>query len=446
MEQNVSKEIMEKWAPVIDGTGDWKDFADSCPKVTKKMRPILAQVLENTELDLNESTNAAAVGDYKPILIPMLRRIIPAQIGPRILGTWAMTAPSQQIFALRSTYQNTTAYPTSYSSDVILTLASSTGFTAGTAITGDSDNGNTGVGVVRYVEGNNVLVDVTSGTFVAGNGVDDANPYSADATTISAVYTTEAQFNVIFENYSGPYATATGESLSTDMREIGFKIETGTITAQSRKLKAKWTEELEDDLRAIHNINAEQLLSTIATEEIDLELNQEVISKVATAATAGGTTAWDYSSADGRWEIEKYQNLMAVISRVKREIAVANRRGQATFMIVSPQVLAAIEHAGKLDTSNVDPLVSVYVGKALGLDVFCDIYATDNTIYLGYKGTTEMDAGIFYGVYKPIMVRKGYGEESGQPRSFFRCRIGYLDNLYGANLYYQKITVANLPS
>lgn len=443
MEQQVSKEIIEKWSPVIDGTTDeWKEFVSTCPKVSKKLRPIMAQMLENAANDLNEATNAASVGDYKPILIPMLRRIIPAQIGPRILGTWAMTAPQQQIFALRAVYQNSTALPVTRANSVMITVASATGFTVGGDISGEAS----GVGVIRFIEGNNFLVQVTSGTFADGANVDNTAIYAAAATTISAVYDNEALFQLVFKEYAGPYTTANGEVLTTDMKEVGFKIDTSTITAETRKLKAKWTEELEDDLRAIHNLNAEQVLTTIATEEIDLELNQTIISKVRTAAIAGGTVAWDYSSADGRWEIEKYQNLMAIFSRVKREIAVATRRGQATFMIVSPQVLAAFEHAGKLNTADVDPAVSTYCGKALGMDIFCDIYATTNDVYMGYKGNSEMDAGIFFGTYKPITVRKGYGDTDGQPRSIFRSRVGFADTLLGTNNYYRRLTIANLPS
>ena len=443
MEQNVDKKIIEKWADVIDGKGEWKEFVESCPKVSKKMRPIMAQVLENCALDLTESTNANAIGDYKPILIPMLRRIVPAQIGPRIFGTWVMTAPQQQIFALRATYQNTTANPVTRATSVILTLADATNFTVNGDISSTAD---AGIGKVRYKEDNNILVEIVSGAFVVGVDVDNTASFVGSETTVSAVYENEALFQVVFENYSGPTTTAAGELLSTDMQEIGFDIDTSTITATTRKLKAKWTEELEDDLRAIHNMNAEQLLATIATEEIDLEINQDIITRASAAAVAGGTTAWTYGGADGRWEVEKYQNLMALFSRVKREIAVSTRRGQATFMIVSPSVLTAIETAGKLDTADVDPAVTTYVGKAMGMQIFCNIYATTNDVILGYKGNTEMDAGIFYGIFKPIQVRKGYGEESGQPRSFFRCRQGFNDTLLGTSNYFRRVTVSGLPS
>lgn len=440
-EQKFSDVITEKWEDVIDGKGEWTEFCGSCPKVDNKLKPILAQILENASQELNENTNAAQVGDYKPILIPMLRRIIPAQIGPRVLGTWAMTAPSQQIFAIRSVFQNTGALPVTRANSVLITLASATGFTVGGDITGQAS----GVGVIRHLEGNNILVEVTSGTFTAGANMDNANPYSAAATTASAVYDNEAMFQMVFTNYAGPYATAAGELLTTNMKEMGFKFDTTTITAESYKLKTVWTHEAEEDMRAIHNINAEQVLTNIATDEIDLELNQQVISRIRTAAIAGGTVAWSYSSADGRYEIEKYQNLCAAISRVKYDIAVSTRRGMATFAIVSPSVLAALDHSGKLDRTGTDPAVTVLAGRALGLDIFCDIYATTNDILIGYKGNNELEAGIFMGLYKPVSVMKGFGQDDGQPRSFFRSRVGFCDSLLGTNNYYRRITVASLP-
>jgi len=447
----VEKAIIDKWIPLMEGKGKWSDYVSACPKIEEKDYAMNAQLFENIEKyagtkdeSLDESTMASAIGNYSPILIPMLRRVMPAMIGPQIFGTQPLSGPSGLIFALRATFQNDSVNSLTRATSVILTVASGTNYTVGGDITGDSDNGNDGVGVVRHKEGNNLLVEVVSGTFVVANGVDNANPYNADDTTISAVYENEALFNVIFSNYSGSYATATGEALSTNMKEVGFEIETATATAKTRKLKAKWTNELEEDLQAIHNMNAEALLSTVASDEVIMEMNREMINYL--IANIGSTTAFDYTSADGRWELEKYQNLMTMTSRVKRQVAVANKRGQATFMIVSPAVLSVFESSGKLDTNGVDPVQTVYAGTAMGMKVFVDLYATDDTIYLGYKGPTEIDAGVFYSPYIPLQVRKGYGEEDNQPRTFFSTRYALTDNVYGAENYYKAISVANLPA
>lgn len=435
--------LIEKWGDVIDGKGAWEEFCQICPKVDVQMRPFMAQMLENTEAEfLKETTFANSVGDYKPVLISMLRRIMPAQIGPRVLGTWGMAAPSQQIFAIRSVYQNTATNPVTRANSVMLTLADASAFTVGGDITGQAS----GAGVVRHIDGNNMLVEVSSGTFTPAANVDNANPYSAAATTISAVYENEAIFKPILKNYAGPYSTANGEALSTNMKQLGFKIDTATIVAETHKINTKWTGELEQDMASVHGMNAEQVLTQIATDEVDLEINQLIISKLRTAAAAGGTTAWSYSSADGRHEIEKYQNLMVLFSRVKRAILAANKRGQATFAIVSPAILAAIEHSGKLKTEGVDPMNSTFCGRALDMDIYCDIYAAANEIILGYKGNNELEAGIFYGVYKPLTVTKGIGQDDGQPRSFFSTRVGFCDSLLGTSNYYRLVTVSGLPA
>ena len=442
----VDQATIDKWLPIIEGQGDWKSFVSACPKVKQTDYAVLAQLFENIETLAERTNSANGTGDYSPILIPMLRRVMPALIGPQIFGTQPMNGPTGIIFILRAVYQNDSVNSLSRTNSVILTLADGTGFDAGTDIVQGGTSTGTGNGVVRYREGNNVLVEVESGTFVAGAGeqVDDADPYAAAATTIAAVYENEALFNVILSGYTGQYATATGESLRTDMKEIGFNIEKTTATAATRKLKAKWTEELEQDLRAIHNMDAEAVLSGVASDEVIMEMNRQFINLIATKAT--NTTAFDYSTADGRWEFEKYQNLAAAISRAKRVIATNSKRGQGTFAIVSPAVLSVLETSGRLDSSNVDPVQKVYAGRAMGMDIFVDLYATSNNIYIGYKGSSEMDAGIFYCPYIPLQIRKGYGEEDGQPRAFFSTRYALQDNPFGAANYFQTVTVANLPA
>jgi hypothetical protein len=328
-----------------------------------------------------------------------------------------------------------------------LTLADASAgtFTVGADIT--SNDSGAGVGVVRHAEGNNLLVEITSGVFEVGDGVDDANPWASDVTTVSAVYENEALYKIIFSNYTGTHVTADGEDLSTDMKEVGFNIETSTVTAKTRKLKAKWTEELEQDLQAIHNMNAERLLTSIASDEIVVEMNREFIALI--AANAGTNTTWDFATTTaghtGRWEMEKYQTLMAHISRQKRQLAVTNRRGMATFCIVSPGVLSVFEASGKLNSDSVDPVKTSYAGKALGMDCYVDIYATEDQCHLGYKGPNEIDAGIFYCPYIPLQIKKGYGEEDGQPRTFFHTRYGIADNLFGAGQYYHTVNVDGLP-
>ena len=464
----VEQEILDKWMPILEGSGKWESFVSTCPKLDSMDYATVAQLLENTEA-LRERTNAGAgTGDFSPILIPMLRRVMPSLIGMQIFGTQPMNGPTGLIFALRASFHNDSTngmvadLTTPFTSSVMLTVAALTDDNSDDATVGgdismsvDDSQGDpveTGVGKIVAIEGNNLLVRVVSGEFASSTSASvNVVCYAATVSQNNGVqhvaYPNEALYKMVFPAYTGTHTTAAGESLSSDMKEVGFNIETDTVTAKTRKLKAKWTEELEQDLQAIHNMNAERLLTSIASDEIVVEMNREFINLI--ASTAGTSTTWDFDAATagetGRWEMEKYQTLMAHIARQKRKLAVTNRRGMATFCIVSPGVLSVIEAAGKLNGDAVDPVKSSYAGKALGMDCYVDIYATTDTCHLGYKGPNEIDAGIFYAPYIPLQIKKGYGEEDGQPRTFFHTRYGIANNLYGAGQYYHTITVSNLP-
>jgi hypothetical protein len=451
-----NEKLIEKWEDVLLAKGKWAGKLDNAPKIRDAHMGLMANVLETSVYgpseEISEATLAGDVTGYNKVLIPMLRRSVPATIALDMFGVQPMNAPTGLIFSLRATYQNdsvnTLKRPASVS--VILTLADATGFTAGTDIVQGGTSTGTGNGVVRHVEGNNVLVETQSGTWVAGAGeqVDDADPYVAAVTTISAVYDNEIAFPYIFTNYTGPQATATAEALTTNMKEVGFQVDSATVTAQSRKLKAKYTHEVEEDFQALHGMSASSVLTQIATDEITLEINREHINLVDTYATTGGTTAWDYSSGpDGRWERELYENLRATINRTKLAVAAANKRGSANFAIVSPNVLAALESSGQIAQDGVDVAAQAFRGVYQGMKIFVDLYATSDYINLGYKGANnEMDAGAYFAPYKPIVISKGFGEEDGQPRLFFRTRYGTATNPFGVGNYFRKITVANLPT
>lgn len=451
----VEQDVLDKWMPLLEGTGKWESFVSTCPKLGSMDYATVAQLLENTET-LKERTNVAqGVGDFSPILIPMLRRVMPSLIGMQIFGTQPMSGPTGLIFALRAVYQNDSVNPINRAVSIMVTLAADA-LTSNFVIGGDwSVTADAMTGKVRDIDGNNMLLEVTSGTLDATytGDIDNTAAFVAAETTVVTTYENEALFKIVFKNYTGTYSTADGENLSTDMKEVGFNIETSTVTAKTRKLKAKWTEELEQDLMAIHNMNAERLLTSIASDEIVIEMNREFIALI--AAKAGTSTIWDFNATvageTGRWELEKYQTLMSHIARQKRQLAVTNRRGMATFMIVSPAVLSVIEAAGKLSTENVDPVKTSFAGKAMGMDCYVDIYATSpdgvsDYMQLGYKGPNEIDAGIFYAPYIPLQIKKGFGEEDGQPRTFFHTRYGIADNLFGAGDYYHTIDVQNLPA
>lgn len=437
----VEDKVIDKWLPVIEGQKNWADFVSACPKVEQKDIAPLAQMMENVESFCEQTVSADGTADYSPILIPMLRRTMPALIGPRLFGYQPMTGPTGLVIIMRKLLQNTQDAPVTYTNSVVLTLADATNFTVGgsCSITADA-----AVGTVMHKEGNNILVKVTSGTFVASADIDNTASFVAAETTISAVYTNEAMFNIIFSNYSGTYATSVAEQLSTDMKEVGIRLEKQAIEAKSRKLKARWTTEFARDIKALHNVDAEQILSGVASDEIIMEMNAEFMAKIRTLST--NTSAYDYTTTDADWELRKLQNLMTKITRAKRQVAQVSKASQANYMIVSSDVLSILESTGRLTDENLDPVNQVYAGKALGMDVYVDLYASNDDIYMGVKNANQMQAGVFYCPYVPLTIEKGFDANSGQPISIFSTRYALMENPWGASNYFHRLTVANLPA
>lgn len=445
--------LIEKWLPVIELKDKWADKIGDAPKVPSKQYGLMAQQLEILEqCELSEATTTSSISTYVPVLIPMVRRVLPALIGNEIFGTQPMSGPSQLIFALKSVYTHTSATPIAPKDGVILTLADASGFAAGEGISSTAD---AAVGTVRYKEGNNILVEMTSGAFVVGVAVDDASTFSTGLSTVSAIYTdAEAMAPFIFPSYSGSYTTATGEALTTDMKEMGFEIISNSVTAKTRKLKSKWTLELEDDLRAIHGMSAESLLTDVCSSEIIREMNREFIEQVKTyAATTTdfglATSTFTYDTSDdtqGRWEYEKYQSLANKIDRQRQALAKSCLRGQATFAIVTPKIRTALQSIGMLPRGG-DEYANTYVGDFNGMRIYVDLFGTETTdaVYFGYKGASEIDAGMFFCPYVPLKINKGVGDDDNIPRLFFSTRYGLAENPYGAKNYYHKLTVSSMP-
>jgi len=444
-----NEKMYAKWAPVIEGTHKaLADVQEFLPKVKSNHKALLAMQLEQVEQFVLESTVSADVEQFQPILVPMLRRIVPSLIGTEIFGVQPMTHPSQLIFALRAVYTNTEANGVKYAKSQILLLADASNFAVGGYISNTAD---AAVGTVRHITDNLVLVEITSSSgadrFAAEDEVDNVASFSSAETTVTSQTANEALYKTILKDYSGTYTTAAGEVMGTDIKEIGFNIDKESVVAKTVKMKSSYTREMAEDLSACHGMDAVSLLTQLASDEIIVEMNRRFIDMVEVQAILGGSTVWNYNTADGRWEIEKYQNLCAKISRTSREIAKSTRRGQGNFMIVDTSTLSALEMSGKLSTANVDPMNQSFVGIFNGyIKVFVDIHCDETQILMGYKGSTELDAGIFYCPYIPLQVTMGYTQEGDQPRLFFRMRYGLINNPFGASNYYRKIDLQNLPS
>ena len=417
-------ELVKKWAPILEST--------SAPAFKDDYRKqVTAQLLENQESAMKQSAQAlneianvggdgialggagtnANMAGYDPVLIAMVRRAAPQMIAYDIAGVQPMTQPTGLIFAMKSKY-------------------STQGGTEALFNEADTDFSGTGTH--------------------AGSSWDPAN------------------------NTTGTgMSTATAEDLGagTAFGQMAFSIEKTTVTAKTRALRAEYTVELAQDLKAVHGLDAEGELSNILSSEILNEINREVVRTVYAAAKVGaqagtasaGTFDLDVDS-NGRWSVEKFKGLMFQIEREANAIAQTTRRGRGNFIICSSDVASALAMAGVLDYApalstglNVDEASTTFAGVLNGkYKVYVDPYtananASNATQFfvVGYKGSSAYDAGLFYCPYVPLEKVRAVDPATFQPKIGFKTRYGMVANPFtslssGANIYYRKVAVTNL--
>jgi hypothetical protein len=417
----LSEQIESKWAPVLE-------HADLNPITDPYKKAVTAVVLENQERALREeqgimeATHAnqtgSSVDNYDPILISLVRRALPNLMAYDVAGVQPMTGPTGLIFAMKSHY---------------------TSQTGAEALFNEADTDFSG-----------------AGSHAGSNPVD-------------GTYTTGT-----------PVSTATAEGFgdSTTLNEMAFSIEKTTVTAKSRALKAEYTVELAQDLKAIHGLDAESELSNILSQEILAEINREVIrtiykvAKPGAASTASaGTFDLDVDS-NGRWSVERFKGLLFNIERDANVIAQDTRRGKGNFIICSSDVASALAMAGVLDYTpalqtnlNVDDTGNTFAGVLNGrYKVYIDPYSANtgaaSQFYVaGYKGTSAYDAGLFYCPYVPLQMVRAIDPNTFQPKIGFKTRYGMIANPYvtqsdgttdgdtftaSRNQYYRKVKVSNL--
>ena len=410
----LSETISEKWQPVIEHA-DLPEIKDSY------RRDVTLRLLENQEKFLKEAapTNSTggAIDNWDPILISLVRRSMPQMIAYDVAGVQPMTGPTGLIFAMKSRYTN-----------------QSGGEAFGAAGTGadEADTDFSGTGTHVTTDGTN-------------------NPFTGTWTT------------------GGGMATADAEDLGAggNFGEMAFSIDKTSVTAKSRALKAEYSTELAQDLKAVHGLDAETELANILSTEILQEINREVIRTIYGVAKPGAqsdtTTAGTFdldTDSNGRWSVEKFKGLMFQIERDRNEIGHQTRRGKGNFMICSADVASAMSMAGMLETGhavNADDTMSTYAGTMSGMKVYVDPYyslAAGQFYCLGYKGSSPYDAGLFYCPYVPLQMVRAMGENTFQPKIGFKTRYGMVKNPFvgsggetmtaNENQYYRKVVVANL--
>jgi len=440
----LSESIQQKWQPVLEHP--------DLPKIEGAYkRAVTSMVLENQEKALKEDaaflseaapTNAtgASIQNWNPILISLVRRSMPNLIAYDIAGVQPMSGPTGLIFAMRSRY------------------ASQAG---GEALFDEADSDFSG----RNAAGSSVA----SKTGVAQSGTNPAvlNDSPAGAYTSGSGMTTD-------------YAEALGDASANAFAEMAFSIEKSTVTAKSRALKAEYTMELAQDLKAIHGLDAETELSNILSAEILAEINREVVRSVYIGSEKGAqtntTTAGIFdldTDSNGRWSVERFKGLMFQLERDANVIAQRTRRGKGNMIICSSDVASALQMAGVLDYTpalnnnlNVDDTGNTFAGVLNGkYKVYIDPYSANTAakqyFVVGYKGTSPYDAGIFYCPYVPLQMVRAVGQDTFQPKIGFKTRYGLVANPFAgagasdaitadgltsanANRYYRKVQIANL--
>jgi len=411
----------------------------------------MALMLENTEKEyerllVENGSTTADIAQFTPILMPLVRRVYPNLIANELLGVQPMSMPSGFIYSLTNRYIGDGGDGTGTTVGGIDTAAGEYGIilkVTGTAlVVKDALVGATSgaTGTVLYTEDKvgyqMVLVKVTSGTFTL--------EVVKTGTTSTAIYTNEASFRHILNNYTGPVTTAAGEILAKDMKQVGFSIQKKLVEAVTRKLKGQYTLEMYQDLKAQHGLMADEEMMSLMSSEMQAEIDREIVNFVNGNATqVANSFAFSASSTDGsgRWEIEKYRVQAIKIATEARQIGLDIKRGQGNILVVSPKVATMLEQIGTFQVAPMQSGVNVPVsgGVAGTFDgrykVIVDQYAVSDYATVLYKGSDRRDGMGVFAPYVPLSFQKVTHQDSGQPAIIATTRYGLTTNPIDAQLY-----------
>jgi hypothetical protein len=447
-----AEHLQEKWSPVLEHP-DLPRIEDAYK------RSVTTVILENQEAALREDAaflsesvptgNTSGVSNWDPILISLVRRAMPNLIAYDVCGVQPMTGPTGLIFAMRARH---------LSMDGEEALVDETTGAAANGFSGDFSNQN--------------AAGTTSGP--GDIGASESNPAALNDSPSAGTYT-------FATGMTTAQSEALGDSGTNAFAEMSFSIDKSTVTAVSRALKAEYSMELAQDLKAVHGLDAETELANILSTEILAEINREVVRSIYNTAVSGAqintTTAGIFdldTDSNGRWSVEKFKGLMFAIERDANAIGQQTRRGKGNMIICSADVASALQMAGVLDYTpalnnnlNIDDTSTTFAGVMNGrYKVYVDPYsanvAASQYYVVGYKGTSPYDAGLFYCPYVPLQMVRAVGENSFQPKIGFKTRYGMAANPFAragaeaantaatislaanTNAYYRRVKVTNL--
>lgn len=403
----------------------------------------MALLLENQSKEmkqyLTENSKSADIQNLATMIMPIVRRVYPKLIANTIAGVQTLQTPEGALFAMTARYLGTKAdaiSPTNKGQIIVVKgettqdeadLANQ--FTKGVTLTGATNTGSTGK--IVYAEHRKVLVELTGDAFKAGEKL----TLNTKNYVITEVYSNEAHFIKIFENYTGPMDTATGETLGSEMAALGLTVEKVNAVAKTRAIRADYTMEMLTDLKNTHNVDGEKEIMDMLGKELQLEIDREVIKKVNSVATV--LPDLDITQADGRWSIEKFKQLSMKIANEAREIGRKTRRGNGNVLLVSPTVATALEQVGNfvlspskssIDAvgSGLNPILGTFDGK---YKVVVDNFADSEYFTVLYRGANDnKDAGVFFAPYYGLTFTKVLNPEDGQPSVILKTRYDIVTN------------------
>ena len=463
MQMPSNEVLQEKWSPLLNYEG-----IDPIKDAHRKA--VTAQLLENQEIALREekeflheaaptnsvgnggftSSGGQTVAGFDPVLISLIRRAMPNLVAYDLAGVQPMTGPTGLIFAMRSRFSTQDGTEALFNEP-------------NTSFSSQNNSSN----LTNGFSGGSVGFGTTGGTGLT------------DASNPAALNPQGSQTAVTYPTGQGMRtddAEKMGDATSNAFNEMAFSIEKVTVTAKSRALKAEYSLELAQDLKAIHGLNAEAELANILSTEILAEINREVIRTIYKVAESGAQTnvatagAFDLDTdSNGRWSVEKFKGLIFQIERDANAIAQRTRRGKGNMILCSADVASALTMAGVLDYTpalnanlNVDDTGNTFAGVLAGkfrvyIDPFAANLAADQYYVAGYKGTSPYDAGLFYCPYVPLQMVRAVGQDTFQPKIGFKTRYGIVANPFAegttvgagaltvnANRYYRRVKVQNL--
>jgi hypothetical protein len=468
-----SSQLQKKWAPLLEAEG-LDNIKDN------HRRAVTAQLLENQERFLREdraflaeappttslgngggtasspafgggAASGGPVAGFDPVLISLIRRAMPNLVAYDLAGVQPMNGPTGLIFAMRSRYDNQNGTEAFFNEP-------DSAFSAQNSNASFTDQGDYALGTV---DGDS---DVGFGTTAQGG----SNPSILNGGAANA-------YNV-GQGFNAQKLETLGDGSSNDFREMSFSIEKVTVAARSRALKAEYSLELAQDLKAIHGLDAEAELANILSTEILAEINREIIRTIYKAAEPGAQTntatggVFDLDvDSNGRWMVEKFKGMMFQLERDANAIAQRTRRGKGNIILCSADVASALAAAGQLDYTpalnanlTVDDTGNTFAGLLNGrfkvyIDPFAANLTADQYYVMGYKGSSPYDAGLFYCPYVPLQMVRAVGQDTFQPKIGFKTRYGMVSNPYaegttqglgritaGSNRYYRRVKVQNL--